>query len=118
MTLSTATSGLALLLLATSAQAQSSCDINDLEVSYPAPVVADGWSYRLVAEGFTKPRGILFDSDGALLVVDSGVGLLRLTLRDNNGTCLAVDENTTLLENEDVSVNSCGDGGGDVPCLL
>lgn len=85
------------------ANAQGSCDSNDLEVSYPAPEAADGWRYRLVAEGLTKPRGILFDSEGGLLVVDGGVGLLHYSFSNDGGTCVSVRENTTLIENEDVS---------------
>ena len=71
-------------------------------MSYPAPVAASGWSYRLVANGFTKPRGIAFDSAGALLVVDSGVGLARLTFHDEGGTCLSVANKTMLLESDEV----------------
>lgn len=81
--------------------AAASCS-NSLSVSYPAPVAADGWSYRLVAQNFTKPRGILFDSDGGLIVVDSGVGIKHLALTDDGGTCVSVDKQTTLLESEDV----------------
>ncbi|KAH7312226.1 soluble quino protein glucose/sorbosone dehydrogenase [Stachybotrys elegans] len=76
---------------------------NTLEVSYPAPVAADGWSYRLVATNLTKPRGLLFDTEGNLLVVDSGVGLLRMTLRDDGGNCVSVDEQTTLVENDELN---------------
>lgn len=85
-----------------SAVAADSCS-NTMKVDYPAPVAADGWSYRLVANGFTKPRGILFDNDGGLVVVDSGVGLKHLALKDEGGTCVSVDKQTTLLKNEDVS---------------
>lgn len=90
------------LLLAAAANAQS-CGYNNLEVDYPAPEAADGWSYRLVAKDLTKPRGILFDSEGALIVVDSGAGLVRFTLEDEGGTCVSVGEKTTLIEDEDVS---------------
>lgn len=84
------------------AVAADSCS-NTLKVDYPAPVAADGWSYRLVATGFTKPRGILFDNDGGLIVVDSGVGLAHLALKDEGGTCVSVEKKTTLVESEDVS---------------
>ena len=90
-----------LLAAAGSVQAADSCS-NSLKVSYPAPVVADGWSYRLVAKGFTKPRGILFDSDDNLIVVDSGVGVKHLTLKDEGGDCLSVDKETTIIKNDKV----------------
>lgn len=95
----------AALLLAQGVAAQDECS-NSLEVSYPAPVAADGWSYRLVANNFTRPRGLLFDADGNLLLIDAGVGLVHLTLRDDGGSCLSVEETTTLVENENVRIPS------------
>lgn len=92
--------------LAVAAHAQGNCDINSLEVSYPAPRAASGWEYRLVAQNLTRPRGILFDSDGALLVVDRGAGILRYEIEDNGGTCVSVGEPTTLTDDEDVRLFS------------
>lgn len=86
-----------------SAAADSSSCSNDLSVAYDEPVAADGWSYRLVANGLERPRGILLDTEGALLVVDSGVGIVHLTLRDDGGTCLQVTDKKTLVENEDLN---------------
>lgn len=76
---------------------------NNPNVTYPAPVAASGWEYRLIANGLTRPRGIAFDADGGLLVVQSGVGLTHLTLDDGGGTCLAVTSNTTLISDPTVS---------------
>lgn len=94
-------SAAATALVATSmlAAAQDSCS-NTLAVTYPAPVAADGWSYRLVANEFTKPRGMVFDNDGGMLLIDSGVGLVHLTLKDDGATCLSVTDKKTLVENE------------------
>ncbi|RSL61128.1 hypothetical protein CEP54_006374 [Fusarium duplospermum] len=94
-----------LLLSISLAKAQSSdqCKINNLETSYEAPVAADGWSYRLVASELSRPRGILFDTEGALIVVDTGVGLVHLELEDQGRTCLRVRKKTVLLENEDLN---------------
>ena len=97
----------ALGVLLTAAQAAlvsaQSCNSNNLSVSYPAPVAADGWNYRLVAEGLTRPRGILFDSTDGLVVVDAGHGLVHLSLKDEGGTCVSVAKKTTLVENENAS---------------
>ncbi|VUC28846.1 unnamed protein product [Clonostachys rosea] len=76
---------------------------NILTFDYPTPVVADDWSFRLVANGFTRPRGLIFDKDGGLLVVDSGVGLIHLTLKDDGGTCLSVSEKRTLIGNRNLN---------------
>ena len=69
---------------------------------YDLPVAAGDWSYRLVAVGLSRPRSILFDTNGSLLVVDSGVGIVRLTLDDRGGTCLAVKDKKTLISSKEV----------------
>lgn len=91
-----------LVLLFGSCTAQN-CTTNNLQVTYPAPVAADGWEYRLISTGLTAPRSIVFDSTGGLLVLDAGVGVRRLTLQDNGGTCLSVTANATLIADTAVS---------------
>ena len=80
-----------------------SCSNNDLSVSYPAPKAHSDWSYRLVARDLTKPRTILFDTSDNLLVLDAGEGIFQLSLDDEGGTCLSVDEKTTILQDEDLN---------------
>ncbi|TVY32211.1 L-sorbosone dehydrogenase [Lachnellula occidentalis] len=70
----------------------------NLKPSYPAPVVSNGWSAQLVAQGLTKPRGIIFDSAGNLLVVQQGAGIVHLVFNDGGATCLEVARNTTLID--------------------
>lgn len=74
-----------------------------LTPSYSAPVAAQGWKAQLVATGLTNPRGIKFDTNGGLLVVEGGARLTHLTLNDNGGTCVSVERNTTLFVDEEVS---------------
>ncbi|KAL7954260.1 hypothetical protein V8C34DRAFT_29314 [Trichoderma compactum] len=85
---------------------------NKLNVTYPAPVAASGWEYRLIANGLTRPRGIAFDADGGLLVVQSGVGLTHLTLDDDGGTCLTVTSNTTLIADPNLNHGLALSGDG------
>lgn len=73
-----------------------------LTPSYDAPVVGSGWTAQLIATGLDSPRSITFDQNGALLVVQQGSGIVRMTLTDNGGTCLAVNETSTVVENSDV----------------
>ncbi|KAF4990093.1 hypothetical protein FDECE_14501 [Fusarium decemcellulare] len=94
---------LAICSSSVAAQASGQCGINNLKTSYPAPVAADDWSYSLIASDLSRPRGILFDTEGALIVVDTGVGILHLELEDQGRTCLRVRKKTVLLENEDAS---------------
>lgn len=98
----TLSSLLLLSLLQSGIAAAQSCS-NNLSVTYPAPVAASGWQYRLIANGFTRPRGIAFDNDGGLLVVESGAGLTHLTLNDEGGTCLTVKSKKRLIADQTVS---------------
>ncbi|KAJ4390336.1 hypothetical protein N0V85_007324 [Neurospora sp. IMI 360204] len=83
--------------LSATALAQNSCD-KVLVPSYDLPVVAAGWQAQLIAGELTKPRSLQFDSSGALLVVESGKGITRHTLKDNGGTCISVSESKTLID--------------------
>lgn len=76
-----------------------------LTPSYEAPVVGSGWTAQLIATGLTKPRSLTFDQNGALLVVQQGSGIVRITLTDDGGTCLAVNDISTVVENSDVGVS-------------
>lgn len=92
----------ALLSTALAESSNSTCS-NILSPSYEAPVVGSGWTAQLIATGLTAPRGIVFDTTGALLVVQQGVGILRVIFNDFGGTCLAVNQTSTLVNNTDVS---------------
>jgi hypothetical protein len=93
---------LASTLLFSLSEAQD-CKFQTLKTSYPSPVTAENWSYGLIANELRRPRGILFDSKGALIVIDSGNGILHFELEDGGGTCLQVRKKTTLLEQDNVS---------------
>lgn len=84
----------------TTSPAPSACAT--LTPAYSPPVVAKGWKAQLIATGLTRPRGIKFDSNGGLLVIEQGVGLTHLTLDDNGGTCVSVAKNTTVIEDSRV----------------
>ncbi|KAI7786083.1 hypothetical protein LA080_004937 [Diaporthe eres] len=74
-----------------------------LSPSYETPVVGSGWTAQLIATGLNKPRSIIFDQNGALLVVQQGSGIVHMSLTDNGGTCLAVNETSTVVENSDLN---------------
>ncbi|KAJ4421351.1 hypothetical protein N0V85_000223 [Neurospora sp. IMI 360204] len=71
--------------------------------SYPAPVVRDGYEARLVATGLKKPRGVIIDSKGRLLVVEAGKGITHLTIKDDGWPCLSVEKTTTLVSMIDLN---------------
>ncbi|KAF3358784.1 Magnesium transporter NIPA2 [Verticillium dahliae VDG1] len=76
---------------------------NSLTTSRSRPVVADGWSFGIVASELSKPRSILFDSNGALLVVGSGVGIKRLLLEDEGGTCMYAKTGSVIVESPELN---------------
>ncbi|ROV96600.1 hypothetical protein VPNG_08994 [Cytospora leucostoma] len=83
-------------------RAAGDCPTN-LAPRFGAPVVGSGWTAQLIAANLTKPRGIVFDQRGALLVVQQGSGIVRLTFTDYGGTCLVVNETTTVVDNPDLN---------------
>lgn len=87
-----------LVLLSSYTEAQKACGITSDNIRGPL-VAADGYEYQLLAKGLNKPRGIIFDSQGHLLVVESGKGLTALTLKDEGPTgCVQVESNQPLVE--------------------
>lgn len=41
---------------------------------------AEGWKYTLIATGLSRPRSVLFDTEGHLLVLEAGKGLTAHTI--------------------------------------
>src|SRR4051812_23242619 len=81
------------------AVAQVSCN---LRPDYTGPVLSNGWSAQLVYDDLDDPRSILFDSNGNMLVVQQGHGIVHLTFNDGGGTCLSVVRETVVVNNNDV----------------
>lgn len=73
--------------------------------SYPKPVVGAGYVAQLVVTGLSRPRSIKFDGNGALLVVQQGQGIQRITFNDNGATCLSVKDNKELISASEVSLD-------------
>jgi glucose/arabinose dehydrogenase len=63
---------------------------------YAAPVVAKGFTARVVISGLTRPRGMIFDSEGNLLVVQNRkeITAFRMT---NAGGCVKTAGQRTVL---------------------
>jgi hypothetical protein len=49
-----------------------------------------GFTFRLLTNKLSKPRGMVFDTAGNLLVVESGKGITALKLKDEGDICLSV----------------------------
>ncbi|OIW24899.1 soluble quino protein glucose dehydrogenase [Coniochaeta ligniaria NRRL 30616] len=87
----------------TSASAAGSCPTVLTSSNYDAPVVGSGYTAQLVVTGLTKPRGLIFDKSGALLVVESGVGITRIQFNDRGGTCLVQDKSSALVRDDSLN---------------
>jgi glucose/arabinose dehydrogenase len=87
----------------TSASAAGSCPTVLTSSAYSAPVVGSGYTAQLIATGLTKPRGLIFDKNGAILVVESGVGITRIQFDDKGGTCLLKAQSSTMIHDNSVS---------------
>jgi hypothetical protein len=74
----------------------SSCSVA-LTASYPAPSVASSYQAKLVANKLSTPRSIIFDSEGHLLVVQSGHGITSLTLKDDGSGCMSVTSTKDVI---------------------
>ncbi|EMD00918.1 hypothetical protein BAUCODRAFT_118642 [Baudoinia panamericana UAMH 10762] len=62
-----------------------------------APSVAPGYVARLVANNLTSPRGIKFDTNGALLVIEQNSGIVALNLADSGSDCISVSSRRTVI---------------------
>jgi glucose/arabinose dehydrogenase len=95
----------ALLVATTGAQsspASTACP-STLTGDYAAPSVASGYAARLIATGLTSPRGIKFDTEGNLLVVEEGVGIAALRLSNDSGSCVTVVSQDTIIPDESLN---------------
>ncbi|EGZ68130.1 soluble quinoprotein glucose dehydrogenase [Neurospora tetrasperma FGSC 2509] len=90
-------------LSSTSVQAAASTCQAPVPASYPAPVVRNGFEARLVATGLKKPRGVIVDSKGRLLVVEAGKGITHLVIKDDGWPCLSVEKTTTIVSMSDLN---------------
>lgn len=99
--------GLAAALATSTALAQSTSTTaacsTSLKPSYAAPSLAPGYSAKLVATKLKRPRGILFDAQGHLLVVQQNVGISGMELRDGAGGCVDVVRTMDVVPSTHVS---------------
>ncbi len=56
---------------------------------------AAGWKYTLLATGLSKPRSLVFDTEGHLLVLEAGKGLTAHTIGANG--CISASK--TVIQN-------------------
>ena len=63
------------------------------------PTVASGLSARVVYKNLKEPRGLRFDSDGNLLVIERNIGITALTYR-NDSACVGWEKRVVLAQSD------------------
>ena len=98
--------GLSASSIVGSAKAQVTACESPIAPQNAAPSVAPGFHVEVVANGLRDPRGIMFDREGGLLVVEHGYGVSRLSLT-GDGACVQVEGDVQMVvEDDSVSFGS------------
>ena len=67
-----------------------------LTADYAAPSVASGYEAKLVAQNLNKPRGLIFDTNNNLLVVEREVGVTAFKV-ESSGSCVTLKDKKTIV---------------------
>jgi glucose/arabinose dehydrogenase len=87
------------ILLLPHALAQTTCASIAPKI---APVVAAGYTAKVLINGLKTPRGMLFDSQGNLLIVEQGGAGVRLVKLADGGTSVCVATSKQLIADSSV----------------
>ncbi|KAM3449440.1 hypothetical protein MY3296_006905 [Beauveria thailandica] len=77
------------------------------------PQTADGVAFKVLQNGLAKPRGIVMDSEGNLLLVEAkGKGVTRVVLDDAEGLDVCVSSSAQLIDDSTLNhgIALSGDG--------
>jgi glucose/arabinose dehydrogenase len=66
-----------------------------------SPVATAGFEWDIISTNVSEARGIIFDIQGRLLIVQSGIGITALTL--SNDSCATVISTSTVLKNSSLN---------------
>jgi glucose/arabinose dehydrogenase len=83
-------------LVSASPLAKNACPADTSGPKYAAPVVAKGFTARVVISGLTRPRGMVFDTEGNLLVVQNRKEITAFQM-SNEGGCVKVTGKSTVV---------------------
>jgi hypothetical protein len=64
---------------------------------YAAPIVGKGFTARVVVNGLTRPRSIVFDKEGNMLVLQNRVEITGFNMKNDNG-CVKATGKTTVVK--------------------
>ena len=70
------------------------------------PSVASGYRFQVLATGLSRPRGLHFDNDGQLLVVESQRGRISAHVLSEDGDgCVSIESSSDVTEDADVRLS-------------
>jgi hypothetical protein len=93
-----------LLALAPSVAAAPGASCSLPEIPYSGSLsVGTGFTARVITNKMYKPRQMIFDTEGNLLVVEAGKGITALKLNDKGGDCVAEATRTQVVSDASVS---------------
>lgn len=84
-----------LALAAVSAAQLSACP--QPNISYEAPLVADGFELTKLVDGLKHPRQVVIDSNHNLLVSSLGDGLIAYPLSESNSSCISAGAQKVMV---------------------
>ncbi|KAF9741032.1 hypothetical protein PMIN06_009574 [Paraphaeosphaeria minitans] len=85
-----------------SSTASASACASTIEPKNAAPSVASGWRAEVVTNGLDGPRGIVFDSEGGLLVVEGDKGISRISF-EGQGCARGKGDRELIIEDESLN---------------
>lgn len=69
-----------------------------------SPQAADGVAFKVLQNGLARPRGVVMDSAGNLLVVEAkGKGVTRMVLDNADGLDICISSSAQLIDDGTVS---------------
>jgi hypothetical protein len=89
---------LLILLFATASNAQQKCTSSLAISPIDSSIVSKGFTARVIASNLTTPRGIAFDKEGNLLVVEKTKGITALQIKEEGNCITAVTKKTVITD--------------------
>lgn len=81
------------------------------------PRMADGYTAKLIVSGLRSPRGLIFDTQGHLLVVEQGKGLTQVTVSQQSDGSVCAVSTKSLIASSAVSCRKKQDHRKEVDLL-